>query len=41
MKRPDLQVSVDDGRLALMQASHGLAGVAEDVEDLGLAEAHV
>lgn len=35
-----LQVPVDDGRLALVQAGHGLAGVAEDVEDLGLAEAH-
>lgn len=32
---------MDDGRLALVQAGHGLAGVAEDVEDLGLAEAHV
>lgn len=36
-----LQVSVDDGRLALVQAGHGLTGVAEDVKDLGLAEAHV
>lgn len=36
-----LQVPVDDGCLALVQAGHGLAGVAEDVEDLGLAEAHV
>lgn len=32
---------MDDGRLALVQAGHGLAGVTEDVEDLGLAEAHV
>lgn len=36
-----LQVPVDDGRLALVKAGHGLAGVAEDVEDLGLAKAHV
>jgi len=32
---------VDDGRLALVQAGHSLAGVTEDVEHLGLAEAHV
>lgn len=45
MERPrvtgHLQVPMDDGRLALMQAGDGLAGVAEDVEDLGLTEAHV
>lgn len=38
--RPHLEVSVDDGRLALVQAGHGLTRVTEDVEDLGLAEAH-
>lgn len=32
---------MDDGRLALVQASHGLTGVTEDVKDLGLAEAHI
>lgn len=32
---------MDDGRLALVQASYGLARVTEDVQDLGLAEAHV
>lgn len=36
-----LQVSVDDGRLALVQAGHRLTRVTEDMEDLGLAEAHV
>lgn len=35
-----LQVPVDDGRLALVQSGNGLTGVAEDVEDLDLAEAH-
>lgn len=38
--RPHLEVSVDDGRLALVQAGHGLTRVTEDMEDLGLAEAH-
>lgn len=37
----NLEVSVDDRRLALMQAGHGLAGVTEDVEDLCLTEAHI
>lgn len=32
---------MDDGSLALVQAGHGLTRVTEDVEDLGLAEAHV
>lgn len=36
-----LEVSVDDGSLALVQASHGLTRVTEDVEDLSLTEAHV
>lgn len=36
-----LEVSVDDGRLALVQAGHSLAGVTEDVEDLSLTEAHI
>lgn len=40
LRNGHLQVPVDDGRLALVQAGHGLAGVAEDVQDLGLAEAH-
>lgn len=37
----NLEVSMDDGGLALVQAGHRLTGVTEDVEDLGLAEAHV
>lgn len=36
-----LEVSVDDGGLALVQAGHSLTRVTEDMEDLGLAEAHV
>lgn len=32
---------MDDGRLALVQAGHRLTRVTEDMEDLGLAEAHV
>lgn len=41
-KRPlHLEVSVDNWRLALVQAGHGLAGVTEDVQDLGLTEAHI
>lgn len=36
-----LEVSVDDRRLALVQAGHCLAGVTEDVEDLSFAEAHI
>lgn len=39
--RLHLEVSVDDGCLALVQAGHSLARVTEDMEDLGLAEAHV
>lgn len=35
------QVSVDDGGLALVQASHGLAGVAENLQDFSFTEAHI
>lgn len=34
-----LQVSVDDGRLALVQPRNGVTGVAEDLQHLGLGEA--
>ena len=34
-----LKVSVDDGCLALVQARNGVAGVAEDLQHLGLGEA--
>ena len=34
-------VAVDDGRLALVEAGDGLTGIAEDVQHLGLGEAHV
>lgn len=40
-RSPHLQVSVNDGSLALMKAGHSFTGVAEDVEDLRLTEAHV
>lgn len=36
-----LEVSVDDGCLALVQAGHCLTGITEDVEDLRLTEAHI
>lgn len=36
-----LEVSVDDGCLALVQAGHSLTRVTEDMEDLSLTEAHV
>lgn len=39
--RLHLEVSVDDGCLALVQAGHSLTRVTEDMEDLGFAEAHV
>lgn len=32
---------MDDGSLALVQAGHSLTRITEDVEDLGLAEAHI
>lgn len=36
-----LQVPVDDGRLALVQLGDGVAGVAEDLQHLGLGEARL
>lgn len=37
----NLEVSVDDGCLALVQAGHGLAGITEDVKYLSLTEANI
>lgn len=36
-----LQVPVDDGRLALVQLGDSVAGVAEDLQHLGLGEARL
>lgn len=32
---------MDDGRLALVKAGHGFAGITEDVQHLSFTEAHI